>query len=268
MKEVNEIRQLTLVAFYKNKNFKNDLWGKLEIIQHKLKGILNENYQPYALNHLHGTILGLEASKLDSSIISKNFLGIQKKVVEMDLLSIFNSVKTSAILPFEISIGGFLSEDYSFTSRSLSPYQRSFSIQRKILVTMGWPSLNGAYIPNLNSLRRRISRFGGLHKYHTGPGSYDNDFYFVLGNLLEPLEEERSKYISNLMRKELSEWGDTRITLRKEDLGIVAYKDTKLREDPRYYSIENAIRCVDNLKNIYPKYEDVAKNPDWLGVKN
>ena len=265
---MGEIRQLTLAAFYNKKDFKNDLWGKIERGQDKLKGILNDNYQPYAINQIHGTILGLEAAKLDSSVIGKNFLEIQKKTVEVDLLSILNSVNTSSLLPFEIRIGGFLPEDYSFTSRSLSPYHRSFSIQRNVLVTMGWPSLNGANIPNLNSIRRRISSFGGLHKYHTSPDSYDNDFYFVLGNLLEPLEEERSKYISKLMRKELGEWGDTRITLRKEDLGIVAYKDTNLREDPRYYSIESAIQCVDELRNIYPKYEDVAKNPGWLGVKN
>ena len=111
------------------------------------------------------------------------------------------------------------------------------------------------------SIRRRSEIFSS----NLTNNSYDNDFYFVLGSLLEPLDEERSKYISKLMRKELSKWEDTRITLRKEDLGIVAYKDTKLCEDPQYYSIESAIQCVDKLKNIYPKYEDVAKNTDWLG---
>lgn len=264
---MKEIRQITLVAFYGEKKKNIEFWKKIEKIQNILETKLNltsENYVRYLSNQIHGTIIGLEASQFNSSIISKNFLENQNMIVELDLLSILENVYHSDLLPFELKIGGFENKDYSFTSRSLSPFDRSISIQGKIIVTMGWPFSNETYIPVLDTIRRRLSRFGGLHKYHSIPDSYDNDFFFVLGNLVNPLEKEESKKIRKLIQEEMQKWNDTRITIRNNDLGIVAYKDTKLKEDPKYYTIEKAIKSIHELKKFYPKYENAIKTKDWL----
>jgi hypothetical protein len=263
MEENNEIRQLTLVAFYGEKKLNKNFWEHIEKIQVKLGNYLGNNFQKYEPKQIHGTIVGLEAAKFDASIISKNFLENQHKLVRMELLSILEKILESELLPFEVKIGGFKNEDYIFTSRSMSPFKRSFTIQDKKIVIMGWPFHENKYIPVLDTFRRRLSQDGALHKYHSTPDSYDNDFFFVLGNLKNSLTKNESENLRELIQNEMQTWKDIRIKLTRDDLGIVAYKDIKL-ENVVPYTLINAIRKINELYGFYPKYENAINNKDWL----
>jgi hypothetical protein len=264
MEEENiKIRQISLVAFYGEKDLDNIFWKHIENIQNILGKNLNDDYQRYQSKQIHGTIIGLEAAQFDSSLIGKNFLENQNKIVRLDLSSILDYIYNSDLLPFEIKVGGFENKDEVFTSRGLLPFQRSFFIQSDTVVTMGWPFKENTYMPVLDTLRRRLSYYGALHKYHTAPDSYDNDFFFVLGNLAKPLTKKVSEDLQELVQNEMQSWKGTNIKLTKNDLGIVAYKGTRLK-DAKFFSLKEAMNCMDELRNFYPKYENAIKNNDWL----
>src|SRR4029453_11203237 len=96
-------------------------------------------------------------------------------------------IQSTAHLPALIRLGGFdPARDYSFSSRGLHPAARSFSIQGRIAVAMGWPVVHGAFPPSIDVLRRELAQAGALHKYHASDGDIDNDFFFVIGQLERP----------------------------------------------------------------------------------
>lgn len=264
---MKEIRQNSLVAFFGEKTSSSNFWSKIKELQIVLENRLNNksnNYIPYEIEKIHGTIIGLEAAKIDNSIVNKNYLEIQSKIFELDLESILNYLNKSELLPFEVKIGGFENKEYLFTSRGASPYERSFSVQKEIIVAMGWPFSNNSYNPVLDTIRRRLSTFGGLHKYHAKPDSFDNDLFFVLGNLKEELTKKDSIEIKNFILDEMKTWKNTFIKIDKTDLGIVSYKDTQFKNNPIHYSLDEAMNKIDELKSFYPKYFEINKNKNWL----
>ena len=128
---------------------------------------------------------------------------------------------------------------------------------------MGWPFKEDACIPVLDSLRRGLTEYGFLHKYHTTVEAYDNDFYLVIGNVVQALEKEEMDHIQQLMRKEMKTWQNISLKLNPTDLRVAAYKDTKF-VDIIPYTLDEAIADIHTLYAYYPDYEDVIHSKDWL----
>ena len=57
----------------------------------------------------------------------------------MRLPELFGFILESGHLPFDAQFGGFEDRDYPFRSRGARPFDRSFSIQGRTAVVIGWP---------------------------------------------------------------------------------------------------------------------------------
>jgi len=103
---------------------------------------------------------------------------------EMDLPRVMDILARRFATPLPVRIGGFRPEQAPpFTSRGQHPAQRSFSVQDRAFVLMGWPaaSIVGDGRP-LDDLRREMNAAGLLHRYHASPGDVDNDLHMVVGH--------------------------------------------------------------------------------------
>ena len=86
--------------------------------------------------------------------------------------------------PLRVRIGGFRPDlQIPFTSRGQHLAERTFCVQDKAFVLMGWPavSLAGAGMP-LDELRREMNTANVLHKYHARAIDVDNDLHLVVGH--------------------------------------------------------------------------------------
>ena len=257
------ICQLTLVAFFGKKE-ENELWEKIGEIQSKIKNVLQNNYEPYDDDKIHGTIVGLEGAILEGRLIGKNYIEIENKEVSLEIDKIINFINGTDLVPMEIKIGGFKDINDKFTSRGEIPFNRSFSIQKNVIVVMGWPFSNGNYSPVLNTLRRRLSQFGALHKYYNKPNSYDNDFFFVLGNLKSSINAAQKNELLSI-RDDMAKWKNITADITNSNIRIIKYKDTKFKECNCADSLglAYALEQIESLKNSYPIY-DYAVN--WLNT--
>ncbi|GEM_PF-5091892 len=247
----NANTQLSLVAFYGKKN-PHPLWQRIGHIQTLIGKIVGDAWQPYSIERIHGTILGLEGLNINGRIINKYYLENEHREVEMDLESVFREVLQTELLPFTIRIGGYREDSRElFTSRGETPFQRTFIVNRENVVAMGWPYRGNEYVTSLDDLRRSFNRFGCLHKYHTRHCPFENDFYFVLGNLKAPLDEKRKDILRSRALAAFAKWNDTGIELRKEDICLVRFTDTRLLKADSM-EISEALHRMMELKAGYP----------------
>lgn len=254
------IYQLSLVAFYEEKD-NNVLWGKINKIQSIILNDISNNYKPYKMEQIHGTIIGLEGAILEGNLIGKNYKEIENKEVRLDIRAIINFVLETK--PIKIKIGGFNNNDNDiFTSRGETPFNRSFSIQRNIIVAMGWPYSNGNYSPVLDTMRRRLSKFGALHKYYNKPNSHDNDFFFVLGNLKAPLNDTQKNSLLLKIQKEMTDWENITAEINTKNISIIKYEDTKFK-NATSLKLEDALEQIELLENSYPEFNYAA---NWLNT--
>ena len=246
------VSQLSLAAFYGEKDI-NDLWDKIDDIQKLIEDDISNKYESYTKEQIHGTIIGLEGVRLNDKLLSKNYKELVNKEYDLELDSILEYIINTEMFPITIKIGGYQNnKKYSFTSRGEIPYNRSFSVQRDTLVAMGWPYKDNNYTPILDTLRRELGKLGGLHKYHDQVNSFDNDFFFVLGNLKFPLTENEKNNLQLKIRNEMTSWNETYLTIHKDDLRVIQYEDTKFR-NANAYKIKDAIKNINFLKKCYPE---------------
>ena len=111
-------------------------------------------------------------------------------------------------------------------------------------------------------MRRKLSKFGALHKYYNKPNSYDNDFFFVLGNLKSPVNEEQKNNLLLKIQKEMTGWQDITAEINTKNISIVKYEDTKFK-NAIFYSLRDALDQIESLINSYPEF-DCAIN--WLNT--
>jgi hypothetical protein len=138
----------------------------IETAQSRLRASL-PSFAPYDIRQVHGTIIGLEGSRLPGSdcIVNANYLVLRGQRRHMDLARAFDLVSRSPQLPLRIQIGGFsASEQPPFLSRGKHPYERSFSISGEMAVGMGWPDVDATHRAPLARLRRDLESVGVLHK--------------------------------------------------------------------------------------------------------
>jgi hypothetical protein len=229
------VRQATLVAFYGRK--RGHLGHLLRTWQDRLGRAVRQiwgeaAFRPYPLAQVHATVLGLERLP-QPALYNRNMLDFRGELRAMRLPELFGFILESARLPFDAQFGGFADRDYGFRSRGAPPFHRSFSIQGRTAVVIGWPV--GAardrrpsapvWPPVLDELRRSAQRFGVLHRWHRELSDVDNDLYLRLGLLDGELADAQRELVEQEMRRVLSNSAPSRVPIGPSDLAVVAYPD-------------------------------------------
>jgi hypothetical protein len=247
--------QLTLVAFYgqKSKRYPH-LWDRIRETQSMVRKILADNFEEYDEERVHGTIVGLEGIRVGGVVLNEHYFRRMGELRVMQIGALIEHLQSTALLPIELRVGGYRDgHQFPFTSRNAHPYLRSFSIQGTNVVAMGWPYAQGAYPTTIDRLRRTCNAFNVVHKYHDSPDAFDNDFFFVLGNLKNKPDEITTRECQDKLREFLSEAPWPPITLSTEDLSIVAYPvgDTKFK-NAKAFALARVNTILGDLLEVYP----------------
>ena len=248
--------QLTLVALFGEKEDEfPELCHLIEDLQSGIATVLGEaSFDPYSEQRVHGTIIGLEGERMGGAVVNRDVsqaLG-QPRAIELRSAVDF-LLDPNDVLPVFVQIGGFgKNTRYPFTSQGRHPYLRSFSIQGSIAVAMGWPREDGLYTSGIDRLRRAFNRFNIYHKYHDSDDAFDDDFFFVLGNVVNGLEANALAQCETQMRILISQRDIGPITIGKDQLKIVAYDegDTTF-EHATAFTLEDAKKRIGELECFY-----------------
>jgi hypothetical protein len=258
--------QLTIVAFYgkKQEDFAKLIKQCQDLISNEFP-----KFKPYELEQVHATLISLkrkDGSKCENEMFSKHRIS----GVDMNLSGYLEFLQRSSFFPLEVQIGGFGKREYPFRSRNVMPYERSFSIQGKIAVLMGWPICDEPsivppmspeeyaiesrlYPMSLHIIRHAAQSYGILHDYHEKITSTDNDLYFRIGLFEESLGIDHTERIESA-RRYLSELSPLILQLKIDDITIVAYDNTTLPYDPlhtRYWKITDDKITEEFLLSLY-----------------
>ncbi|MEU7869553.1 hypothetical protein [Dactylosporangium sp. NPDC049140] len=128
--------------------------------------------------------------------------------------------------PVLMRFGGFGPGEAGFRSRNQTPYERSFSVSRRLAVLVGWPA---DAVQRLAELRYDAERFGFRHRYHGLGLDPDPDCYLVIGEV----PPEAGDAGLEEMRSYLSAHPFT-VPLGAADASVVLYRSTEL---PRATSV-------------------------------
>jgi hypothetical protein len=175
-------RFISAVAFYGPKT--GPLREALAGIQDLITEHVGKDFRPYSLEQVHATLIALDAVRDPGTgaIVNAYLLAHAGVRREMDLPRVMDILTRAA--PMRVRIGGFRpDQETPFTSRGQNLAERTFCVQGKAFVLMGWPaaSLAGAGRP-LDDLRREMNAANVLHKYHARAADVDNDLYLVVGH--------------------------------------------------------------------------------------
>lgn len=222
----------TVVALYGEKPA--DLAALVLTLQDRLGSRLGPAFSPHAPEQVHATLVGLEGDRsvVTGELFNRNHAELRGEQRVMNVERLLQRIASSPAFPLTIRVGGFEPDvDYSFVSRGQHPYRRSFSIQGRDAVAMGWPWTDGAVSTALAALRRELESDGVLHKYHATPEASDNDFFFVLGRVdRSRLDEATLAAIADELR-DLMARAPLELLVEPEDLTMVSYVDPSLPLD-------------------------------------
>jgi hypothetical protein len=175
-------RFISVVAFYgpKTGRLRELLTGVQALIAEQVGG----DFRPYTLDQVHATLIALNGVRDGGTVVNEYMLELAGQRREMDLPRVMDILARRFATPLPVRIGGFRPDQAPpFTSRGQHPAQRSFSVQDRAFVLVGWPaaSIAGNGQP-LDELRRELNAAGLLHRYHAHPGDVDNDLHMVVGH--------------------------------------------------------------------------------------
>lgn len=239
---------LTLAAFYMTKP--PELVSFITRWQDSAARQMGDAFRPYALDQVHATIVGLEGRRTEHGVINSNYFTVGTLEV-MDLEGALHMMKRHVTEPIRIQLGGYRPHrDYGFESRGAHPHDRSFSITRGNVVTIGWPTGDPQPSFSLDALRRAFNRFGILHKYHQPHGGIDNDFFMVIGKLRGDLTAPAGVVTS--IRAELGAGDPVHVSLSASDIALVAYADEELPVTSSVrMSMDEALRDMTRVTSLY-----------------
>jgi hypothetical protein len=251
------MKQVTLVAFYGQKR------GDLEKLIKECWKLIDKSkfrkvFEPYHINQVHGTIVGMgKLIGFDNLFNANSWQSSGDKKI-MDYNNFISTVKS--YLPIKIRFGGFDESYESFKSFGKSPYERSFQIQRPTsrVTLIGWPYDDKNFTEKriLCDLRQDIETKCKIkHKYPD-----DNDFFMVLGEIkgiqlltdseITSLETE-SRLLEESIRKYL-ENNPIDVDITDEQVFLVQYdKETLPLDSTNAYCIQNAGIDVNFIQNLY-----------------
>ena len=176
------IRFISAVAFYGPKAGR--LRELLAGVQALIAAHVGDDFLPYSPEQVHATLIALNGVRAGGTIVNEYLLEYAGVAREMDLPRVMDILARRFTAPLPVRIGGFRPDQaVPFTSRGQHLAERSFSVQDRAFVLMGWPaeSLTGAARP-LDELRREMNAAGVRHRYHARAGDVDNDLHLVVGH--------------------------------------------------------------------------------------
>ena len=176
-------RFISAVAFYGPKAGR--LRELVAGVQELIAGHVGGDFRPYTPEQVHATLIALNGVRDGGTVINEYMLELAGQRREMDLPRVMDILARRFATPLPVRIGGFRPDQAPpFTSRGQHPAQRSFSVQDRAFVLVGWPagSLDGGPARPLDDLRREMNAAGLLHRYHAHPGDVDNDLHMVVGH--------------------------------------------------------------------------------------
>jgi hypothetical protein len=175
-------RFVSAVAFYGPKSGRlRELVAGVQVLIARHVG---DDFLPYTPEQVHATLIALNGVRDGGAVVNEYMLELAGQRREMDLPRVMDILARRFAPPLPVRIGGFRPDQAApFTSRGQHPAQRSFSVQDRAFVLVGWPaaSIAGDGRP-LDELRREMNGAGLLHRYHARPGDVDNDLHMVVGH--------------------------------------------------------------------------------------
>ena len=227
------MRQATLVAFYGPKRDPLDRF--LRSWQERLGRAIDQLgaefvFRPYPLAQIHATLLGLERLP-QPGLYNRNLHDLGGRLQAMRLPELCGFILDSGQLPFNVRFGGFEDREYPFRSRGARPYHRSFSIQGRTAVVIGWPAQTARdgrpttrdWPLTLDELRRSAQGFNVLHRWHREPFEVDNDLYLRLGLIDGELTEPQRQLVEQEMRRAMSGSPPSAVRISASELAVVSY---------------------------------------------
>jgi hypothetical protein len=145
---------------------------------------LGDDFLPYSPEQVHATLIALNGVRAGGTIVNEYLLAHAGVAREMDLPRVMDILARRFATPLRVRIGGVRPDQpVPFTSRGQHPAERTFSVQDRAFVLVGWPadSLAGAGAP-LDELRREMNAANVRHRYHVRAGDVDNDLHLVVGH--------------------------------------------------------------------------------------
>jgi hypothetical protein len=246
---------VSLVGFYGNKPLEFILL--LEKLQRYFatNARTKDNFIPYRLEQIHGTILGCEGLLTSEGVVNKWLYETTGKIKYIKYDRFLEYLNDRAILPINLRFGGYqLERDYGFLSRGLHPAIRSFQLQVSgteiIPVLIGWSWQNNLISQEIESLRRSGQKFNLLHKYHRNPESIDNDFYLRLGTIKRQLSPEIISQIESEIRTLLLDHTPIAIKIDRDRISFALYQDFQLTpETTKIIKLLDATK--ENIEQLY-----------------
>ena len=153
-------------------------------VQALIEEYVGADFRPYSLEQVHATLISLDGVRdpETGAVVNAYLLAHAGARREMDLPRVMDILTRSA--PMQVRIGGFRpGQATPFTSQGKNLAERTFSVQGRAFVLVGWPadSLARAGRP-LEELRREMNAANVRHKYHVGATDVDNDLHLVVGH--------------------------------------------------------------------------------------
>jgi len=153
----------------------------------------------------------------------------------MDLPRVMDILARRFAAPLPVRIGGFRpGQPVPFTSRGQHLAERTFTVQDRAFVLMGWPadSLAGGARP-LDELRREMNAAGVLHRYHARAAEVDNDMHLVVGHHAGAPADTLARAAAAVRDKLAADPAD--LAISRDDVKIVA-ADSHTLAPPLYVS--------------------------------
>ena len=175
-------RFISAVAFYGPKTGR--LGEVLAVVQALIAEHVGDDFRPYSPEQVHATLIALNGVPEHGTVVNEYFLAQAGVRREMDLPRVMDILARRFATPLRVRVGGLRPDQATpFTSRGQHLAERTFSVQDRAFVLVGWPaeSLAGAGRP-LDELRREMNTAGVLHRYHVRATDVDNDLHLVLGH--------------------------------------------------------------------------------------
>ncbi len=254
--------QLTLVAHY---------GPKPPALAHYIDQVLamvaasavGSHFQPYALEQIHATVVGLERIPAQPGEDENDFINLNEFVATgrrrtMDLACALRLARM--LPPLTIRFGGFGPEDRRIESFGHSPYVRSFQLHlsQGRATIIGWRHWNGdfGHAGELWALRRRFDAQCGVRPKYVE----DSDFFMTLGALVDlpPADSETwsalaaaAATVEARIRQQIAD-RPTDVVVSTNDLAVVRYQTSDLApETSATYPILDPSLTATTLARLY-----------------
>ncbi len=254
--DIPDLPGISLVAYYRDKPDKLSLL--IRDVQQQLDNIYGNNFIPYDLDQVHGTVIGCEGLKIAKGIVNKWFYKHRNELKYSDFSGLLSYFSNTKILPLKIRFGGYQQDvDYQFLSRRKHPTNRSFQLQNSdnnqlIPIIIGWSSIEQEITTDFNQLRYDCQQYNFLHKYHQQEHDIDNDFYLRLGTITNNSNNNHKIEAEKIIIDYLQKRSPTIIELSNKNLALVKYQNLLLPlNNTEYYPLEKLNIDDDFINYLY-----------------